>query len=65
MGLWTRIFARYLIGALGGVLIYAGLPADLVATVKADPEITTGVTLAVAALVEWLTVVARKKGWLT
>lgn len=65
MGLWTRILARYLVGALAGVLIYAGLPTDLVATVKADPEITTGATLAVAALVEWVTVMARRRGWLT
>lgn len=65
MGLWTRILSRYLIGALGGLLIYAGLPADVVAMIKSDPEITAGVGIAMAALVEWLTVVARRNGWLT
>ena len=65
MGLWTRILARYLVGGLGGVLLYAGLPADVVAMVKADPEVSTGIALALAGLVEWLTVVARKNGWLT
>lgn len=65
MGLWTRILARYLVGALAGLLLYAGLPADVVAMVKSDPEITAGIGLAVAALVEWLTVLARRRGWLT
>ena len=65
MGLWTRILARYLVGALAGLLLYAGLPADVVAMVKSDPEITAGIGLAVAALVEWLTVQARRRGWLT
>lgn len=65
MGLWTRILARYLVGALAGLLLYAGLPADVVAMVKNDPEITAGIGLAVAALVEWLTVQARRRGWLT
>ena len=65
MGLWTRILARYLVGALAGLLLYAGLPADVVAMVKSDPEITAGFGLAVAALVDWLTVLARRRGWLT
>lgn len=65
MGLWTRILARYLVGALAGLLLYAGLPADVVAMVKSDPEITAGIGIAVAALVEWLTVQARRRGWLT
>lgn len=65
MGLWTRILARYLVGALAGLLLYAGLPADVVAMVKSDPEITAGIGIAVAALVEWLTVLARRRGWLT
>lgn len=65
MGLWTRILARYLVGALAGLLLYAGLPADVVAMVKSDPEITAGIGVAVAALVEWLTVQARRRGWLT
>lgn len=65
MGLWARILARYLVGALAGLLLYAGLPTDVVATVKADPEITAGVGIAVAALIEWLTNVARKRGWQT
>ncbi len=65
MGLWMRIAARYLIGALAGVLVWAGLPAEVVEMIRQDPEIVTGVTLALAALVEWVTVVARKRGWLT
>lgn len=65
MGLWVRIASRYLIGALAGLLIYAGLPADLVEAVRHDPEIATGVTLALAGFVEWVTVVARRRGWLT
>lgn len=65
MGLWVRIASRYLIGALAGTLIYAGLPADLVEAIRNDPEIATGVTLALAAFVEWVTVVARRRGWLT
>lgn len=65
MGLLTRILGRYVVGALIGLLAYAGLPPDLLATVKADPEITVGVTLGIAGLIEWVTVQARKKGWLT
>lgn len=65
MGLWTRILGRYVVGALIGLLAYAGLPADVVAMVKDDPEVTAGVTLAVAGLIEWATVQARKRGWLT
>lgn len=65
MGLWTRILGRYLVGALIGLLAYAGLPVDVIELVKADPEITAGVTLAVAGVIEWATTVARKKGWLT
>ena len=65
MGLWARILGRYAVGALIGLLAYAGLPADVVAAVKDDPEITAGVTLAVAGLIEWATVQARKRGWLT
>ncbi len=65
MGLWSRILARYLVGALAGVLIYAGLPTELVEAVRNDPELTAGIGIAVAALVEWLTVVARNRGWLT
>jgi hypothetical protein len=65
MGLWTRILGRYLVGAVIGLLAYAGLPADLVAAVKDDPEITAGVTLVLAALIEWVTVQARRRGWLT
>ncbi len=65
MGLWTRILARYLVGALIGLLAYAGLPTEVVDLVKNDPEITAGVTLAVAGVIEWATMVARKKGWLT
>lgn len=65
MGLFVRIMARYLVGILGGVLLYAGLPADMVEMIKADPEITAFIGLAVAALVEWVTVVARRRGWLT
>ena len=65
MGLWSRILGRYLVGALIGLLAYAGLPADVVAAVRDDPEIMAGVTLAVAGLIEWATVQARKRGWLT
>lgn len=65
MGLWTRIVARYGIGALAGLLLYAGLPVDVVDMIRNDPEIATGITLALAALVEYLTVFARKHGWLT
>lgn len=65
MGLWSRILGRYLVGALVGLLAYAGLPHDVIEIIRNDPEITTGVTLAVAALIEWLTVQARRRGWLT
>jgi len=65
MGLWTRIIGRYVVGILVGLLAYANLPADWLEMVKSDPEITTGVTLAVASLIEWLTVQARRRGWLT
>ena len=65
MLLWTRIISRYLVGAMGGVLVYAGLPHDVVAAIKNDPELTAGIGLALAALIEWLTVVARRRGWLT
>lgn len=65
MGLWTRILARYLVGGMVGVLAYAGLPADVIDMVKSDPEVTAAVTLAVGAGVEGLTVLARRRGWLT
>ena len=65
MGLWTRIAARYLIGALAGMLAWAGMPAEVVDMIVQDPEIVAGVTLALAAGVEWVTVVARRRGWLT
>lgn len=65
MGLWARILGRYLVGALVALLAYAGLPADVVDVVRNDPEITAGVTLAVAGVIEWATTVARKKGWKT
>lgn len=65
MGLWSRILGRYLVGALIALLAYAGLPTEVVDLVKNDPEITAGVTLAVAGVIEWATTVARKKGWKT
>lgn len=65
MGLWVRIAARYLVGAIGGLLLYAGLPADLVHMVKSDPEFMAGIGIALAALVEWATVFARRRGWFT
>lgn len=65
MGLWFRILARYLVGVIGGLLAYAGLPAEVVDMVKSDPEIAAGIGLALAALIEWLTVIARRRGWLT
>lgn len=65
MGLWSRILARYLIGALAGLLVYAGLPPDVIEMVRTDPEIFAGVTLLMAGLVEWVTTVARRRGWLT
>lgn len=65
MGLWSRILGRYLVGAMIGLLAYAGLPADVIDLVKSDPEVTAGVTLAVAGVIEWATNVARKRGWLT
>ena len=65
MGLWSRILARYLIGALAGLLAYAGLPPEVIEAVRTDPEIFAGVTLLMAGLVEWVTTVARRRGWLT
>lgn len=65
MGLWSRILGRYLVGAMIGLLAYAGLPADVIDLVKSDPEVTAGVTLVVAGVIEWATNVARKRGWLT
>lgn len=65
MGLWARIAARYLIGGLAGLLVYAGMPADVIEVIRQDGEIITGVTLALVAGVEWATVFARKRGWLT
>ena len=65
MGLWVRIFSRYLVGALAGLLLYAGLPADVVAAIKNDPEVTAGVGLGIAALTEWATMIARRRGWMT
>ena len=65
MGLWLRILARYLVGIIGGVLVYAGLPPDMVALIRDDPELLAGVGIILAAIVEWLTVVARRHGWLT
>jgi hypothetical protein len=65
MGLWLRIAARYLIGGMAGLLAYAGMPADVIDVIRQDPEIVTGVTLALVATVEWVTVEARKRGWLT
>jgi hypothetical protein len=65
MGLWMRIAARYLIGGVAGLLVYAGLPPEVVDVLRDDPEIVTAVTLALVAGVEVVTVVARRKGWLT
>ena len=65
MGLWTRILARYFVGGMVGVLIYAGLPADMIDLVKNDPEVMAGVTVAIGAGVEGVTVLARRRGWLT
>ena len=65
MGLLVRILSRYLVGALAGLLLYAGLPADVVTLIKNDPEITALIGLAVAAATEWATVQARRRGWLT
>lgn len=65
MGLWVRIAARYLIGGLAGLLVYAGLPPEVIDMVRNDPEIAAGVALALAGLVEWATVFARRRGWLT
>lgn len=65
MGLWTRILTRYLIGGIAGLLAYAGLPPDVIEAVRSDPEIVAAVALALAGAVEWLTVVARRRGWLT
>lgn len=65
MGLWMRIAARYLIGAMAGLMVWTGLPSEVVDMIMQDPEIVTGITLALAALVEWVTVVARRRGWLT
>lgn len=65
MMLWMRIFSRYLAGGIGGLLIYAGLPPDLANEIKNDPEIVAGIGLALAALIEWVTVVARRRGWKT
>lgn len=65
MGLWLRIAARYLIGGMAGLLAYAGLPPEVIEIIRQDPEIATGVTLALVAAVEWITVEARKRGCLT
>jgi hypothetical protein len=65
MGLWSRILGRYLVGALIGLLAYAGLPADVIDLVRNDPEITLAVTVFVGGVIEWVTVQARKRGWLT
>ena len=65
MGLWARIISRYFVGVLAGLLLYAGLPVDVVDAVKHDPELVAGVSIALAGLVEWLTVIARRRGWMT
>lgn len=65
IGLWSRILARYLIGAVAGILAAAGLQADLIEMIRQDPEIVAAVTLALAGVVEWVTSFARRKGWLT
>ena len=65
MGLWMRILARYLIGGLAGVLVWIGLPPEVVEAVRNDPEIVAAVALACAGLIEWITTVARRKGWMT
>ena len=65
MGLLTRILARYLIGALAGILIYAGLPKDLINMVRNDPEITAGMIALIGAGIEGVTVLVRRRGWFT
>lgn len=65
MGLWTRILTRYLIGVIAGGLLWAGVPPDVIEMVRNDPEIVAAVSIALAALVERLTVIARRRGWLT
>jgi len=65
MGLLFRIAARYLIGALAGLMLWAGIPPEVIEMITQDPEIVMGVTLAMAGLVEWVTVQARRRGWLT
>lgn len=60
--LWARILARYLIGGMGGALIYAGLPPEAVAVLKNDPEIAAGVAAVAAAGIEYVTTRVRKNG---
>ena len=64
MGLWARILSRYFVGVLAGLLLYAGMPVDVVDAIKNDPELVAGVTIALAGLIEWMTVVARRRGWI-
>lgn len=65
MGLWARILGRYGVGAIVGLLLSIGLPADVADAIKDDPEIVAAVSLAIGGLIEWLTTVARKRGWST
>lgn len=65
MSVWVRIAARYLIGALVGLLAYWNIPDDIIQMVREDSELFTAITLFLAGVVEYLTVFARKKGWLT
>lgn len=65
MGLLTRILARYLIGALAGILIYSGLPKDIVDMARNDPEIMTAMIALIGAGIEGGTVLARRRGWFT
>lgn len=65
MGLLIRILGRYAVGALAGLLAYAGLPPAVVDAIHNDPEIAALVALGVAGVIEWATVVARRAGWLT
>lgn len=65
MYVWIRIAARYFIGALGGLLVYWNVPEEYIKLIKNDPELFTGVTLLLAGVVEYITIFARKKGWLT
>lgn len=65
MGLLIRILGRYAVGALAGLLAYAGLPPAVIDAIRNDPEIAALIGIGVAALIEWATMVARRHGWLT